>query len=133
MSEQALFTADRWFRILGVGTLMALASTGILLFAEGNAWRVLFVVSHLAALLALVPLGIVLVLRAYQHEGGLLAMAARHPLVGALLACLAVTVTLSLLNFEGDREVRRIANLTTVAIILALVVRYLRWSKEART
>lgn len=133
MSEQALFTADRWFRILGFATLMALASTGILLFAEGNAWRVMFVITHLAALLALLPLGVVLVLRAYQHDGGLVAMAVRHPLIVALLACLAVTVTLSLLNFEGDREVRRIANLTTVAIVLALVVRYLRWSREART
>lgn len=133
MSEQALFTADRWFRILGVATVMALGSTGILLLAEGNAWRVMFVITHLAALLALLPLGIVLVLRAYRHEGGLLAMAARHPLVGALLACLAVTVTMSLLNFQGDREVRRIANLTTVAIVLVLVVRYLRWAREART
>lgn len=133
MNERALFTADRWFRILGAGTVMALLSTGILLFAEGNAWRVMFVITHLAALLALLPLGVVLVLRAYRHDGGLVAMAARHPLVGALLVCLAVTVTMSLLNFEGDREVRRIANLTTVAIVLALVVRYLMWSKEART
>lgn len=133
MSEQALFTADRWFRILGFATLMALASTGILLLAEGSAWRVMFVIAHLAGLLALVPLGVVLILRAYRHEGGLAAMAARHPLVGGLLACLAVTVTLSLLNFEGDREVRRIANLTTVAIVAVLVVRYLRWSREART
>lgn len=133
MSERALFTADRWFRILGFATLMALASTGVLLFAEGSAWRVMFVITHLAALLALLPLGVVLVLRAYQHDGGLVAMAVRHPLIGALLACLAVTVTLSLLNFEGDRDVRRIANLTTVAIVLVLVVRYLRWSREART
>lgn len=133
MNERALFTADRWFRILGAGTVMALISTGILLFAEGNAWRVMFVITHLAALLALLPLGVVLVLRAYRHDGGLAAMATRHPLVGALLVCLAVTVAMSLLNFEGDREVRRIANLTTVAIVLALVVRYLMWSKEART
>lgn len=133
MNEQALFTADRWFRILGVGTLMALMSTGILLFAEGSAWRVMFAITHLAALLALLPLGVVLVLRAYHRDGGLLAMAVQHPLIGALLVCLAVTVTLSLLNFEGDREVRRIANLTTVTIVLALVVRYLRWSGEART
>ncbi|MBM4410959.1 MAG: hypothetical protein FJ037_06515 [Chloroflexi bacterium] len=133
MNERALFTADRWFRILGAGTVMALISTGILLFAEGNAWRVMFVITHLAALLALLPLGVVLVLRAYRHDGGLVAMTARHPLVGALLACLAVTVTMSLLNFQGDREIRRIANLTTVAIVLALVVRYLMWSKEART
>ena len=132
MNERALFTADRWFRTLGVGALMALGATGILLFAEGNAWRVIFVVAHLAALLALVPLGVVLVLRAYRQSGGLTSMVSRYPVAAVLLVCLAATIVASLLNFDGNREARRVANLGSVALILVLVVRYLRWARTPR-
>ena len=132
MNERALFTADRWFRTLGAGAIMALGATGVLLFAEGNAWRVIFVVAHLAALLALLPLGVVLVLRAYHQSGGLTSMVARYPIVSVLLVCLFVTIVASLLNFDGNREARRVANLASVALILVLVVRYLRWARTPR-
>jgi cytochrome bd-type quinol oxidase subunit 2 len=132
VNERALFTADRWFRTLGAGAIMALGATGILLFAEGNAWRVIFVVAHLAALLALLPLGVVLVLRAYHQSGGLTSMVQRYPVVTVLLVCLLVTIVASLLNFDGNREARRVANLGSVALILVLVVRYLRWARTPR-
>lgn len=132
MNERALFTADRWFRTLGAGAIMALGATGILLFAEGNAWRVIFVVAHLAALLALLPLGVVLVLRAYRQSDGLTSMVQRYPVVTVLLVCLLVTIVASLLNFDGNREARRVANLGSVVLILVLVVRYLRWARTPR-
>ncbi|MSQ30069.1 MAG: hypothetical protein EXR68_06260 [Dehalococcoidia bacterium] len=108
-------------------------ASGILLFAEGNAWRVVFVGAHLLALLALIPLGVVLALRAYQQEGGMIAMVSRYPFISGLLLCLAVTVTLAILNFEADHEVRRAANFGSLAIIIVLVVRYLRWSRALRS
>lgn len=132
MNERALFTADRWFRTLGAGAVMALGATGILLFAESSAWRVIFVVAHLAALLALLPLGVVLVLRAYRQSGGLTSMVRRYPVVAVLLVCLLVTIVASLMNFDGNREARRVANLASVALILVLVVRYLRWARTPR-
>lgn len=111
---------------------MALAVTGAMLAANAEAWRVPFVLAHLAALLALLPLALVLLLATAREEGGPAALVGRHRLVAVLLAVLAVTVTLSLLNFEGDRAVRRAANLSSVAVILVLVARYLRWARLAR-
>ncbi len=131
--ERALFTADRWFRILGSATVMALASTAVLLFAEGSAWRVVFVVAHLAALLGLLPLAVVLVMRAYHQSGGLVPMVKRYPAIALFVACLTVTVAASLLNFNGNRDARRIANLAGIVVVLILVARYLRWSRQPRT
>ncbi len=132
MSERALFTADRWFRLVGFTAFLALGSTAILLFAGGNAWRVIFVFAHLLALLALLPIGVVLVLRAYAQSGGLGGMVRRYPAVTVLLLCLFATIVASLLNFDGNREARRVANLASVALLAVLVVRYLRWARAPR-
>lgn len=130
-TSRSLRLADRWFRLLGLGTLAVLAVTGVLLVTDVEAWWVPFVVAHLMALAALLPLALVLVVWATRESGSPAALVRRYPLAAALVAALAVTVTLSLMNFEGNREVRRAANLSSVALILVLVVRYLRWSRLA--
>lgn len=116
-------------------TLAGLAITGILLATGAEAWRPLFALSHLAALLALVPLGVALIATHYSAArretsnalSGLRRLIATHRLEVALtaLAFLGVAVTLS--QFDGGvREVRRVSNLVTVMAVLALIVRYLR-------
>jgi uncharacterized sodium:solute symporter family permease YidK len=48
-----------------------------------------------------------------------------------LLAVLSVSVAVSLANFEGGiRWLRTAANLVSVAVIVALVLRYLRSSRS---
>ena len=116
-------------------TLAGLVTTGVLLAASVEAWRPVFALSHLAALFALLPLGLVLVATHYSAAraevgsalGGLRLLLATHRVEVALtvLAFLGVAVTLS--QFDGGvREVRRVANVVTVASVVALVVRYLR-------
>jgi hypothetical protein len=133
--DLGLRVTDRWFRAWGVATLVLLAATGAMLAFDAGHWRLPFALAHLAALLALLPLGLVLVARALieARPAGKSWFAAageaarRHMLVTALVALALVTVSLSLANFpDGDRAVRTLANLSTVVIVGALVVRYLR-------
>jgi len=132
-----LLRADRNFRFFGKVTLALLLATAGLIAADVDAWRGVFAFAHLAALVALLPLGITLIAHAFREaraEGapGLLGVLRRHRLVAVLLGVVLVTVVLSLANFEdGNRLVRRTANLTTVGIALVLVWRYLLWSREA--
>ncbi|MDA0366438.1 MAG: hypothetical protein O2843_11355, partial [Chloroflexi bacterium] len=57
---------DRLFRVAGAGALIALAATGAALALGVEAWRVPFVLAHLLALVALLPLGVALVLAALR-------------------------------------------------------------------
>ncbi len=91
--------------------------------------------AHLCALLALVPLGVVLVGRTfarYREErgsvlGGVRGTLAHDRLATVLVAVALVAVVVSLSQFDGGvRAVRSAANLTTVAVIVVLVGRYLR-------
>lgn len=130
-TSRALRLADRWFRVAGLATIAVLAVTALLLVADVEAWWVPFVVAHLLALIALLPLALILLAHSLRESGSPMSLVRRHPLPAALVSALAITVALSLLNFEGNREVRRIANLSSVALVLVLVVRYLRWSRLA--
>lgn len=126
-----LLRLDAGFRFFGKVTLALLLATAGLLLAGVEAWRALFALAHLAALIALVPLGVALAVHAVRQEGSLGAAVARHRLVVGLLLLAAVAVALSLANFEdGNRLVRRTANLTTVGIALVLVWRYFAWARE---
>jgi uncharacterized membrane protein YidH (DUF202 family) len=128
---------DRSFRLFGKLALALLLATAGLIAADVEAWRGVFALAHLAALVALLPLGIALVAHAFRAasadgEGGLMSVVRRHRLVAALLAVTVVTVALSLANFEdGSRFIRRTANFTTVGIVVVLVWRYLAWSRDA--
>ena len=101
-------------------------------------WVLPFGLAHLAALVALVPLGGVLVRHGFRRaaaEGdpGVLGVVRRYRGVALMLLAVAVTVTITLVNFEdGPRWLRRAANITTVALVLVLVTRYLRWSRRLR-
>ncbi|MSQ30343.1 MAG: hypothetical protein EXR68_07660 [Dehalococcoidia bacterium] len=128
--DNTLRAVDRWFRSAGILAILALLVTFGMIFAGADGWRGPFVAAHLAALVALLPLALALVVYAYREAGSLGAMVARHTLVAGALAVIAVTVTVSLMEFTGNREVRRIANLTSVAVIVLLVVHYLRWSRQ---
>jgi len=102
-----------------------------------EAWRPVFAFAHLAALIALAPLGVMLVRQAFaeaRREGdpGIAGVWRRHRSVAVILGIVAITVAVSLLNFQdGIRWLRRVANLTTVALVLVLVARYLTWRREA--
>lgn len=132
-----LLRADRNFRFFGKVTLALLLATAGLIAADVDAWRGVFGFAHLAALVALLPLGIALIAHAFREaraagDPGLLGVLRRHRFVAVLLGVVLVTVVLSLVNFEGgSRIVRRTANLTTVGIALVLVWRYLMWSRDA--
>lgn len=134
-SSRWLGWADRNFRIFGKFTLALLLTTAGLLAVDISAWRAVFASAHAAALVALVPLGVVLVGHAFRQarlagDPGLAGVLRRYRIVAILLAVTVVTVALSLANFEGgSRIVRRIANLTTVGIALVLVWRYLAWAR----
>jgi MFS family permease len=138
--SRTLVVADRWFRGWGVAALLALLATGAMLALSLEAWRAPFVLAHLCALLALVPLGVVLVARTfarYREErgsvlGGVRGTLAHDRLTTLLVAVALVAVAVSLSQFDGGvRAVRSAANLTTVAVIVALVGRYLH-SHEGR-
>ncbi len=127
--------ADRNFRFFGKITVALLLATAGLIAADIAAWRGVFASAHLAALVALLPLGVALVAHAFRQarsagDPGLGGVLRRYRVVAILLAVTAVTVALSLANFEGgSRLVRRAANLTTVGIALVLVWRYLAWAR----
>ncbi|MEI6137341.1 MAG: hypothetical protein WCQ48_08035 [Chloroflexota bacterium] len=123
----ALRLVDRLFRVLGIVTIAALAATIAMLLLGAEAWRVPFVAAHLAALVALAPLGIVLIVVAYREAGGVPSMIMRHALVVAALAVIVVSVTVTGMEFTGNRDVRRIANIVTVSLVVLLVARYLWW------
>ncbi len=129
----ALRPVDRLFRISGVVTIAALVVAGAMLLAGAAAWWVPFVAAHLGALVALVPLGLVLVVYAYREAGGVLPMVARHVAITLVLAVITVTVTVTLRAFTANPEVRRISNIITVTLVLLLVARYLRWSRRYAT
>lgn len=126
---------DRWFRAWGVLALAALGATAAMLALRAEPWRVPFVAAHLAALLALAPLGIALVVSTYvrQLRRGLSAFEAiratlAHDRVATALTLVAfVAAAVSLSQFEGGvRWVRTTANLVTVTAAVTLIVRYLR-------
>ena len=130
-----LYFADRWFRGWGLAAVASLVVTGVMLALSLEAWRAPFVLAHLSALLALVPLGAVLVGRTfarYRRERGSVLGAVQgtlaHDRLATLLVAIAlVAVAVSLSQFQdGVRVVRSAANLTTVGIIVVLVGRYLR-------
>lgn len=132
---RAVRVADRWFRVAGVVTLALLAVTGITLALGREAWRPIFALAHLAALMALLPLGAVLAWRAVIEARRVTgsagraapAVARRYPVVTGLVLLSFVTAGISLANFaDGERWVRTSANLSTVAIVAALVAHYLR-------
>ena len=135
--SRALWVADRWFRGWGVAALASLVVTGAMLALRLDAWRAPFVLAHLAALLALVPLGVVLVGRTfarYRRQRGSVLGALRGTLTHdrlatglVVLSLVAVAVSLSQFQ-DGVRVVRSLANLTTVSVIVVLVGRYLKRS-----
>lgn len=127
--------ADRWFRVWGVAALAALAATAAMLALRLEAWRVPFVAAHLAALLALVPLGLALVASTYRAQvragnRGFDAVRAtlEYDRVATTLTVLAfVAAAVSLSQFDGGiRIVRTVANITTVSMVVTLITRYLR-------
>lgn len=131
-----LVRSDRSFRLFGKLAVALLLTTAGLLAAEIEAWRGVFALAHLVAVVALLPLGGALLVHAVREaaaagEPPLRGVADRHRVVAALLVVMAIAIALSLANFEGgSRVLRRVANLTTVAIVLVLVWRYLAWARE---
>ncbi len=131
-----LVRLDRSFRLFGKIAVALLLATAGLLAVDIEAWRGVFALAHLVALVALAPLGVALVIHAFREaatagEPGLRGVVRRHRLVAVLLAVTVLTIALSLVNFEGgSRVLRRVANLSTVAIVVVLVWRYLGWARE---
>lgn len=131
-----LLRFDRSFRLFGKLALALLLATVGLLAADVEAWRGVFALAHLVVLVAVLPLGVVLIAHGFREaaaagEPGLSGVLRRHRVVATLLAVALVAITLSLANFEGgSRAIRRVANLTTVALVLVLVWRYLAWARE---
>lgn len=125
--------ADRLFRIAGIATLAALAVTIAMLVLGAPEWRVPFVVAHLAALVALLPLGIALVAHAHREAGGVAPMIARHRMTAILLGVVAVSVAITLVEFAGNRAIRRASNTVTVALVALLIAQYLRWAARMRS
>ncbi len=108
------------------------------MLVDADYWTAVFGLAHLAALVALAPLGVVLVRHGFRRaaaEGdpGLRGVLRRYPDVALILLGIAVAVTVTLVNFDdGIRWLRRVANFTTVGLVLVLVGRYLRWSRALR-
>ena len=126
---------DRWFRVWGVLALLALAATAAMLALRLEAWRGPFVAAHLAALLALFPLGVALVastylgrLRTGHSTLGAVGATLTHDRVATALTVLALAAAcVSLSQFEvGVRMERTAANLVTVSVVVVLVGRYVR-------
>lgn len=134
----ALVRADWVFRNAGKVTIAMLLTTLALRVVGADYWTAIFDLAHLAALVALVPLGVVLVRYGFRRaseagDGGLLGVLRRYRTVAIILAAIVGAVTVTLVTFEdGPRTLRQTANLTTVAMVLLLVVRYLRWSHTQR-
>jgi hypothetical protein len=125
---------DRWFRAWGVLALVALAVTAAMLALRAEPWRVPFVAAHLAALVALLPLGVTLVASTYlrqlrmgQSALGAAGATLTYDRVATALTLLALaTACVSLSQFAGNQTVRLVANLVTVSVVVVLVVRYVR-------
>jgi len=128
--NSTLRLVDRSFRIFGIVTLVGIAITILGAMNGAGWWRPVFSASHLAALIALVPLGVALVVYAYREAGSLGAMLSRHARIVITLAVIAVSVTITLVEFDGNRTVRRISNFTTVGLVLLLIVHYFRWFRS---
>ena len=128
--DSTLRTVDKTFRIFGVLTLVGLIATIAGAMNGAAWWRPVFSASHLTALIALVPLGIALIVYAYRESGSLGAMLSRHARIAIVLALIAVSVTITLVEFNGNRDVRRISNFTTVGLVLLLIVHYFRWFRS---
>ncbi len=129
----ALRAADRLFRIAGIVTIAGLVVALGMRLAGSATWWVPFVAAHLGALIALLPLGVVLVVRAVREAGGLLPAVTRHAAVTIALLVIAGSVTTTLLEFSANPGVRRVSNFLTVALVLLLVARYLQWSRRYAT
>jgi len=125
--DHTLRVVDRVFRVAGIATIVGIIATIALAMAGAPIWRPVFTLSHLTALIALVPLGVVLIALAYREAGGLGPMLSRHARIVIVLAVIAVSVTITLIEFNGNRTVRRISNFTTVGLVLLLLVHYVRW------
>lgn len=128
--DSTLRTVDKTFRIFGVLTIVGLIATIAGAMNGAAWWRPVFSASHLTALAALVPLGIALIVYAYRESGSLGAMLSRHARIAIVLALIAVSVTITLVEFNGNRDVRRISNFTTVGLVLLLIVHYFRWFRS---
>ncbi len=135
-----LRVTDRWFRAWGLGCVAALGVTGVMLAMGADGWRAPFVAAHLAALLALLPLGLALVadalVRSVRVQGSariaLLAVVNGHRVESALVALAFVGAAVSVSQFsDGIRAVRTGANIVTVSAVLILVVRYLNHARAA--
>lgn len=125
--RDTLRTVDRTFRIFGVLTILGLIATVAGAMSGAAWWRPVFSASHLTALIALLPLGIALIVYAYREAGSIGAMLSRHRRIAVVLAVIAVSVAITLVEFNGNRQVRRISNYTTVGLVLLLIVHYFRW------
>lgn len=129
----------RWFRFAAIATLAALALTGAMLALRADAWRIPFVAAHLAALLALLPLGAGIVIHAYRNHrrfhptptATLRAIVEANRLNAAIVAIILVAAGISISQFTGVRVIRASANAVTVTLVLTLVVRYFRWRASA--
>lgn len=137
--SMVLWFADAWFRGWGYGAIAALVGTLAMLAVQMPEWRVPFVIAHLAALLAVAPLGVVLVVQTFARyrrssdsvAGGLRGLFTHDRLVTALVLAAFVTAAVSLSQFQGGiRWLRALANYSTVAIVVTLIWRYLRASKR---
>ena len=137
--SMALWLVDGWFRGWGFGAIAALVGTLGMLALRMPEWRVPFVIAHVAALLAVAPLGVVLVgqtFARYRREsgsvaGGLRGLFTHDRLVTALVLASFVTAAVSLSQFQGGiRWLRALANYSTVAIVVTLTSRYLRASRR---
>ena len=138
-ASQTLWLVDGWFRGWGFGAIAALVGTLAMLWLQMPEWRVPFVVAHLAGLLAVAPLGVVLVGQTFARyrrssgsvAGGLRGLFTHDRLVTALVLASFVTAGVSLSQFQGGiRWLRALANYSTVAIVVTLVWRYLRTSRR---
>ena len=127
--NRTLRLVDRWFRLAGIVTIALLAVTIGMLLAGAEGWRAPFGLAHLAALAALLPLGVALIASGYREARGLGPMLSRHRRVVIVLAAVAVSVTITLVEFDGNRDVRRVSNFTTVGLVLLLIAQYLRWAR----
>ena len=128
----ALWFADMWFRGWGLGAVAALVGTAVMVVLGVDAWRVPFVIAHLSGLLALAPLGGVLIVTTHSIAGAVGGLLSHDRLVTFLVLASFVTAGVSLSQFEGGvRWVRAAANYSTVAIVLVLVWRYLRSARRA--
>lgn len=128
--NSTLRLVDKTFRIFGILTILGLIATIAGAMNGAAWWRPVFSASHLTALIALVPLGLVLVAQAYREAGSVGAMLSRHARVAIVLALIAVSVAITLIEFDGNRTVRRVSNYTTVALIALLLVHYFRWFRQ---